>query len=111
MRANESSRDTERFVLWEFKGKALGTLAAHCEIDVNAEVNVASNYLTALLRPGVRCDWSADNREPFCRFSHGFYTYKRVEGVAPCLQQQLNPSVAEKKCILKCHHLAALRLT
>ncbi|KAK2894702.1 hypothetical protein Q8A67_011931 [Cirrhinus molitorella] len=37
MRANESSRDTERFVLWEFKGKALGTLAAHCEIDVNAE--------------------------------------------------------------------------
>lgn len=56
MRANESSRDTERFVLWEFKGKALGTLAAHCEIDVNAEVSVASNYLTALLRPGVRCD-------------------------------------------------------
>ncbi|KAL1256845.1 hypothetical protein QQF64_012390 [Cirrhinus molitorella] len=55
MRANESSRDTERFVLWEFKGKALGTLAAHCEIDVNAEVSVASNYLTALLRPRVRC--------------------------------------------------------
>lgn len=35
-------------MLQEFKGKALGTLAALCEIDVNAEVSVASNYLTAL---------------------------------------------------------------
>lgn len=53
MRATESNRDTERFVLWEFKGKALGTLAVHCETDVNAEVSVASNYLTALLWPSL----------------------------------------------------------
>lgn len=103
-------------MLWEFKGKALGTSAAHCEIDVNAEVSVASNYLTALLRPRVRCDSerkakSKDNRGPLCRFSHGFDANKRAEGVLQCLQQHRNPSVGEKKSILKCHHLTGLRLT
>lgn len=77
-------------MLREFKGKALGTLAAHCEIDVNAEVSVASNYLTALLWPRLsemRLEESADNRGPFCRCSHGFDANKRAEGVVPCLQQ------------------------